>query len=162
MWETEAVPLLQLLINDMDDTARRYTDERLETVLLRTSMMVKRDGNFSADYIIDLDAGTITPDPGDRAAGTRDESFVNLMVLKAACFILRNEAIQAAGQGIDIQDGSSRISLRGMVDGKMKVAEDACENYDIGLRDFARGAVAGAIILGPYRAYSGFNPGRYR
>jgi hypothetical protein len=151
MWETEAVPLLQLLINDMDDTVRRYTDERLETVLLRTALMVKNDSKFAADYIIDLDAG----------------SFVNLMVLKAACFILRNEATQAAGQGIDIQDGSSRISLRGMVEGKMKVADDACGNYDIGLRDLARGAVAGAIILGPYRAFGGYarsypNDGRYR
>src|SRR5688572_21101303 len=109
MWEVEALALLQLVIGDMDDENRRYTDERLETVLLRTALLVQQDANFQADYIVDLDAGTITPDPGDRTAETRDESFINLMVMKAGCFILNNEARQAAAQGIDIQDGTSRI-----------------------------------------------------
>lgn len=165
MWETELVTLLRLIIDDMDPTAYRYTDERLGIVVINSAVLVLLDLRFQTDYIINLDGGTITPDPADKAAGTRDDTFLNLTVLRAACFIDTAETRTASKQAIDIQDGSSRISLKGTLDGRLKLLEiGPCAAYTEARDEYRAGnRSAGQAILGPYRYYGIHGSyGRYR
>lgn len=164
MWETELVTLLRLIIDDMDPTAYRYTDERLGVVVINAALLVLMDVDFDNKYVIDLDAGTIVPDPANRATNTRDDVFLNLAVLRAACFVDTSETRLASKQAIDIQDGSSRISLKGTLEGRLKLLEiGPCAAYKVARDEYRAGNryTAGEAILGPYRYYSAHGYGGY-
>lgn len=175
MWETEMVNLLRALIGDMDEgDEQRYSDSRLQQVILAAAQLVQTDIEFDTEYIIDVDEVRLEPDPTDRDAGTRDNWFINLVSTRAACFIDSLEARAAASQAITIRDGSSMISLGGtggMLQGALAVWEKgACAAYQKMKDDYNSGDVdsPGAIIVSAYGRAGGFGgcgypvDGRYR
>lgn len=168
-WQTEMVGLLRNLIGDVAYPPT-YSDDRLEKVLLTSAQFVAMEVPFTADYVSDIDNGTLTPDPTDRDADTRDDSFINLTVLKAACMISTSEARVAVGQAISIRDGSSAISIS--ADGRLRMWEKGfCSQYEKLRDEFLLTGMTngpGAIITGPiyetglFGYYGTRSDGRYR
>jgi hypothetical protein len=162
MWQTELVEFLRVLVNDTGSVS--YTSDRLTKVLLVAGIQVLQELDFQYDYVVNVSASTITPDPC--SASIRDDAFINLVCLKAACIVERGDAAIAAKQGIYVKDGSSAIDLRGSLQGKLKLIEKGwCAVYDEAKLQHqlnnsgAYSGVPGAAVLTPFRLEA--NPGGY-
>lgn len=150
-WQTELVELLRVMVNDLADTPT-YSDYRLQRVLVVAAFQVSTELDFSRDFVVDVTAQTITPDPTD--GDDRNDAFTNLVCMKAACITDRGEAAAAAKQAIAVRDGTSAIDLRGNLQGKLKLLEKGwCAAYDDAKLEYQAGQVhtAGAAIIGPFR-----------
>ena len=157
-WQTEMVRLLRHLISDLDEDEPTYSDDRLQELLLVAAQLVQGTVTFSQTYITDVDEVLLSPDPTVR--DQRDDAFINLTLLKAACVLDQADARRYAGQAIEIADYSSRISIRGIASAKLALLDKGwCKAFDEAKFEFESGNVgsAGAAILGPYRtAYSSY------
>lgn len=157
-WQAEFVTLLRVLIDDIV-SPQTYADNRLIQVLAAAAQLVTSELTFTNDFVVDIQALTIEPSPVDRAT-TRDDSFINLVCIKAACLVERGESRKAVGQGISIRDGSSAIDLRGSMDGRLKLLEKGwCFVYDetkLQYQTSRIGGVAGAAIMTPFRIFAGY------
>jgi hypothetical protein len=161
----EMVTLTRVLIDDLT-TPYTYADGRLTQVLAVAAQMVSTELNFSNDFKVNIQSLTITPNPTDRSAnGTRDDNFINLVCMKAACLIERGETRKSVGQGIAIRDGSSSIDLRGSMDGRIKLLEKGwCAVYEDTKLEYQAnrtGAIAGAAIMTPFRVFAGYKDVAY-
>jgi hypothetical protein len=153
-WQTELVEILRVLINDTSDTPT-YSDARLQKLLVVAAFQVVQELTFSQEFTVTVSTTTISPDP--TAAATLEESFSNLVCIKAACILDRGNAGTAARSGIYVQDGRSAVDLRGMAANKMAlldkgwcaVLEDEKLEYQAG-----QTRVAGAAVMTPFRAYA--------
>jgi len=156
-WDTEMIEILRVLVNDMGDTPS-YSNERLRRVLVVAALQVSGELSFSHDFKVKIEQPSIIPDPTDEEGGSRDESFINLCCLKAACIIDRGAAILAAKQAIAIKDGSSAIDLRGNLQGKLKLLEKGwCAVYEDAKIEYLTshsGGIAGAAVMTPFRLYA--------
>lgn len=103
-WQNEMVVILRHLIDDVCATV--YTDPRLEETIIVAAQLVNLEVDFDKVYTIDIDSLILTPDP---TSAVRDNAFINLVVLKAACIILAGEAKANALQAIKIKDGPTEI-----------------------------------------------------
>ena len=103
-WQNEMVVILRHLIDDV--CAVTYTDPRLEETIIVAAQLVNLEIDFDKIYTIDIDSLILTPDP---TAAVRDNAFINLVVLKAACIITSGEAKANALQAIKIKDGPTEI-----------------------------------------------------
>ncbi len=103
-WQNELVRMLRYLIDDV--TCITYKDDRLEETVIVAAQFVNLEIDFDKTYTIDIDALILTPDP---TATVRDNAFINLVVLKAACIVLAGEAKANALQAIKIKDGPTEI-----------------------------------------------------
>lgn len=158
-WEEEAVEILRVLANDLAETPT-YSDERLQRVILVAAKQVSDELTFSQTFVVDIMGCTITPDP--TATATRDDSYMNLVCIKAACIIDRGSAAQAAGQAIAVKDGSSAIDLRDTVAGRLKLLDKSwCKVYQDTKEEFLynTSGVAGAAVIGPFRKFARGNFG---
>lgn len=158
-WQDDMTELLRVMVNDMEDTPT-YTDDRLERVLAVAAFQVLQELRFSFPYVVSLANTTIMPDPTDPAS--KDESFVNLVALKAACIIDQGSAVVAAQRAIAVKDGGSSVDLRGVFAGKFALLEKGyCAIYKDSKKEYQAGQVriAGAAVMGPFRlyAYGGWN-----
>lgn len=151
---TECVTIIRWLINDLS-SAPTYTDQRLEELLLVAAQYVNQEIDFAQSYVVDADELTLTPDPTLRSS--RDEPFINLTCLKAACILDVAETRTATGQSIAIKDGSSSIDLRGNAASKLALLKAGwCAQYQMAKEEFLEGnrQSVGAIILTPFKIYS--------
>lgn len=159
-WPTEMTTVLRVMINDLD-TPQTYTDQRLQQVLAVCAQIVTVEMNFSQPFQADVVAVSITPDPTDTVNGTRDNSFINLVCLKAACLTDRGKASLAAGQAVNVKDGTSSVDLRGVAQARLALLQKGgwCGAYEDEKFAYLAGQVrtAGAAILSPFRIYAGFN-----
>ena len=157
-WQAEFITLIRVLIDDLS-SPQTYNDKRLTQVLAVAAQLVTNELNFPIKFKVDIQALTIEPSPVDRDS-TRDENFINLVCIKAACLIERGETRKSVGQGIAIRDGSSSIDLRGTMDGRLKLLEKGwCSVYDDTKLEYQanrNGAIAGAAIMTPFRVFAGF------
>ena len=163
MWQAEMITLLRVLVDDLS-SPYTYTDGRMTQVLAVAAQLVTAELNFPYDFQVNIQALTITPNPTDRA-GTRDDNFINLVCIKAACLIERGESRNSVGQSIAIRDGSSSIDLRGSMDGRLKLLEKGwCAVYEDTKLEYQasrNGAIAGAAIMTPFRVFAGFSDQAY-
>ena len=127
MWQAEMITLLRVLVDDLS-SPYTYTDGRMTQVLAVAAQLVTAELNFPYDFQVNIQALTITPNPTDRT-GTRDDNFINLVCIKAACLIERGESRRSVGQSIAIRDGSSSIDLRGSMDGRLNCLKRAGVQY---------------------------------
>lgn len=152
-WQTEMVYILRHLIDDYivddDDSNATYANTRLEETILVAAQLVQTDGvEFSNTYLVDVDACTLSPDP---TVGTKDNAFINLAVLKAACIIISSSYRTAASQGIRITDGPSTIDLSGKATALKDASKEMCERYESAKTQFNLSGVLGQAILTPYK-----------
>ncbi len=148
-WKPEMTSLLRYVINDVDETRREFTDERLCSLLVTSAQLTKGVVDFPKDYVVDIANSGISPDP---TVGERDNGFINLVLLKASCLLAGGEYRAATNQGIVIKDGPSSIDPRGMVAAKREMMKEACDKYEQAELEFRLGnSNAGEAIIGPHR-----------
>ena len=163
MWQAEMITLLRVLINDLA-CPPTYNDGRLTQILAVAAQLVTSELSFTSDFQVNVQALTITPNPTDRSS-TRDDNFINLVCIKAACLIERGETRKSVGQSIAIRDGSSSIDLRGSMDGRIRLLDKnwcaVYENTKLEYQTSRNGAIAGAAIMTPFRVFAGFSDQAY-
>lgn len=149
-WQTELSTIVRYIINDVDNTRYKYSDERIETTVVIAAQMVILDISLQTQYDINIQNISISPDPTE--TDPKDNVFVNLVALKTACIILGSEVKTEGANAISIKDGPSAIDLRGVASTISFLYEDICGKYDKLLKDYKEDLVvaAGQAILGPY------------
>lgn len=149
-WDDDMTTILRLLV--ADPNSETYSDDTLQLTIIVAAFQVLQQVDFPTAYALSVANVTMAPDP--TLTATKDDSFVNLVTLKAACITDRGAAITAANQAIYVKDGSSTIDLRAILKGKLRLlAEGWCAVYDDELLKFQsnRQGVAGAAIMTPFR-----------
>lgn len=151
-WQDEMVPMLRVLINDMEEDAV-YTDSRLEDMLIVSARLVEQEIDFSTSYTIVITDRGISPDP--TVTATLDDAFTNFTVLKAACIAdqstFRTKALAA---GIQAKCGPATLNTAGYLDGfKELLTIGPCAAYETMKTQWMFGKNITniyRIILGPY------------
>lgn len=152
-WRNEIPLMVRHLIDDLNPSAYKYSDERIETSVLVSAQLLTIETDFSSTYSIDISNGQLSPDP----TSPRDNAFINLTALKSACMIVGSEIKTEAANSISIKDGPSSIDLRGVASTLVILYKDLCEKYSKLLLDYrAGGSIAGQAILGPYSPASDY------
>jgi hypothetical protein len=158
-WQAEMRTVLRAMVDDID-SPQAYSDARLEQLLAVAAQFVANEMSFPLDYTADVTAPDISPDPTDRDGGSRNDDFVNLVCLRAACLIDHGKVRRAVGQGIMVKDGSSTIDLRDSAKGYLQLlAKGWCAVYQQAKDEYRAGqtgAGVGVAILGPFRAFAGY------
>lgn len=158
-WDDEMVAIVRGLIQDYADPDTgdppTYTDDRLSTIILIAGQHVQARVGTAASYKINVADVTITPDPTARA--NRDESFINLASLKAACILVNAEVRQFTAQGISVRDGTSAVSLSRSPASLSLMQKTYCSEYENALYIYqmngANGGVVGEAVVGPVKAW---------
>lgn len=149
-WTDDMTTILRVLVADPASTT--YTDDTLQQTLVVAAFQVIQQVTFDQAYTLSISNVTIVPDP--TLTATQDDSFVNLVTLKAACIVDRGAAITAANQAIFVRDGSSTIDLREILKGKLALlAKGWCAVYEEARLEFLtnKQSVAGAAVMTPFR-----------
>jgi hypothetical protein len=147
-WQTEVVPMVRILINDISEPYQ-YSDERIISTNLVAAKYIQFDVDFDYEYIVDMNAQTITPDPTE----VNDQLFIVLLSLKTACLIDQSALrTKAAMEGVRAVLGPASLAVNGsaaawemiLVHGPCKLYTDMSEYKDV------ENASAIAAILGPF------------
>ena len=151
-WDVNLVLMLRVLINDFN-APQTNTDTYLQRVLVAAGIFVNSQIELPEDYIYDISAVTITPDP----LVSEDAISEALIPLKAACIINQGDFQKAIGQGIKVRDGDTAIDTSVGFRGYKDILElGPCAAYDKLLWDLQRintdsvGASLNAV-LGAFR-----------
>ena len=148
-WQTEMTTLLRYVIND-SDSPQEFTDVRLQKLIASSAQLTLGVVDFTNSYTIDISATGITPDP---TVGTRDNGFINLVILKAACLLSSGDYRKSSNKGLIIRDGPSSIDARALVESKRELMESLCKDYAAAELEFRLGnSNAGEAVLGPHRS----------
>ena len=153
MWQTEMVLLLRHMIDDVEETYR-YSDSRLQELILAAAQLTIGEISFAQEYSVDIDAHTLTPDPTDSAAGTRENWFIDLVSMKAACVLDRGRVRKAVNSSFIAKEGNSMVDVRdagknaieAMKHGWCKAYTDSKFEYEVD-----RTSDVGAVILTPFK-----------
>jgi hypothetical protein len=126
-WNTEMPIMVRVLINDLSDSPN-YSDERLLQAIVVAAKYVQIDIALDTLYDIDITNPVISPDP----TINRDEVFISLVSLKAACIIDQSVLrTKAATEGIRAALGPALLSVNGSLDGiKMILELGPCAAYE--------------------------------
>jgi hypothetical protein len=108
-WQIEIPIIVRTLINDLGDTPV-YSDERIQQTIAVAAKYVQFDVVLDHKYNIDVANPNISPDP----TSDRDEIFISLVSLKAACIIDQSALrTKAALEGIRAALGPASLSVAG-------------------------------------------------
>ena len=147
-WQGEMSTVLRYLVDDINPAKYKYADTRIETTLLVAAQIVTLEVDFPNTYTINVEQCTLSPDPTD---DTKDNAFINLVCLKAACIMVGSEIRSESGNAISIKDGPSAIDLRGVTQNLNLMYKDFCAKYDSLLKTYQyNNTLVGQAILGPY------------
>lgn len=165
-WQDEMTEVLRVLV--ADTASATFSDITLQRTMAVAALQLSQQALFSQTFkgVPSSTSPNITPDPTDAVGNTRDESFLNLCCLKAACIINQGSAMTAAKQAIKVKDGSSYVDLTGILGGNLKLLEKGwCAVFDDELFKYQSGnsgEVAGACIMTPFRTVAtGWSNGNY-
>lgn len=152
MWNTEINTIVRHLIDDTDFNNPRYPDERIEQTILVAAQLIQTEVAFENTYSINVERCELSPDP--TLLEDKDDGFMNLTALKAACIILGAEYRAYGLSAVRIGDGPSSVDMtsaashiKSLYEGAMKRLEDYKMTYasSVGSR--------GKAILGPYGSF---------
>jgi hypothetical protein len=165
-WQGQMGTMLRYLVNDTDANNYQFSDQRIETTLLVAAQLTMMDASFVNEYQVNVESCLLSPDPTDTE--TKDNDFVNLTVLKAACVMLGGQIRSEAGNAISIKDGPSAIDLRGVAGTLSTLYMDICEKYEKLKDSYKRGVASdlGESVFTPYSPGSdyvsrGYNVGEF-
>lgn len=146
-WQNEMVRIVRYLIDDIDSTS--YDDCRLEETLLVSAQLQSSAIDFNNDYTVDVDNLLLSPDPTETTP--KDDWFINIVCVQAACIILNSEAKTLAAQAYLIKDGPSSIEMGGAYRAIKSIAKDMCCKLSQMIMQYKAGdSVGGLAILTPY------------
>jgi len=145
-WQNEMVRIVRFLVNDIDGST--YSDSRLEETILVAAQLQYASIDFSQTYSIDVDELSLSPDPTE---STRDDWFINIVCVKAACIILGSEAKTLAAQSYMIKDGPSSIDIGAAYKNTHQLYKELADKLDNMILQYKAGnGSAGQAILTPY------------
>ena len=148
-WQTEMVRILRHIINDLDSSNYSFSDTRLEETILVATQLILTEIDFDKTYTVDVDALALDPDP--TTSSDKDDPFISLVSLKAACVILGSEVRTNSLNAVSVKDGASTIDMKGISAGLMSLYKDLCGKYDQAVLQYKAGnSVVGHAILSPY------------
>ena len=148
-WQGQMTTIVRHLVNDVDSSSYTFSTDRLETTILVAGQLMIMNVDFNNTYDINVEASSLSPDPTD--TDTKDDPFIALACLRAACIIVGSEIRKESGNAISIKDGPSAIDLRGVTSTLIVIYQDLCKKYEEALLDYRAGnSVSGQSILGPY------------
>ncbi len=158
-WDVNLVLMLRVLINDLN-APQTNTDAYLQRILVAAGIYVNSQIELPEDYVYDIDAITIVPDP----LVSEDTISEALMPLKAACIMNQGDFQKAIGQGIKVRDGDTAIDTSVGFRGYKDILElGPCAAYDKLLWDLQRinadsvGASLNAV-MGVFREPNSISP----
>jgi hypothetical protein len=148
-WQGQMTTIVRHMISDVDPTAYAFSDHRLETTILVAVQLTIMNVDFANTYTVNVETCTLDPDPTDVAI--KDNAFIAIICLRAACIIIGSEIRKESGNAISIKDGPSSINLTGVTNTLTVLYKDLCSKYEDTLMQFRAGSsVAGQAILTPY------------
>lgn len=148
-WQGQMGTIVRHLINDLEDKNYKFTDQRVETSILVAAQLTIMNVDFVNTYDINVESCLLSPDPTD--SDTKDNVFITLVCLRAACIIVGSEIRSESGNAISIKDGPSAIDLSGVSQTLIVLYKDLCAKYDKLLMEYKAGSGSvGQAILGPY------------
>jgi hypothetical protein len=126
-WDIEIPIVVRTLINDLEDQPV-YSDERMRQIITVAAKYVQFDVVLDYTYNVDVANTTISPDPSDH----RDEIFISLVSLKAACIIDQSALrTRAAAEGIRAALGPASLSVSNSLGGFIAILDKGpCGSYD--------------------------------
>jgi hypothetical protein len=144
MWQDLSILLVRNLIGDPVSVA--YSDERILELFLASSVLVMFDNKFEEDYVVNIGALSISPDP------SLDLDFLALVALRSACVLLNSELRSKGAKKITMKDGPSEITVDNsdLMANLKASASAACKKYEDSIFSFAAGNSVGVAIMGPY------------
>lgn len=128
-WQNTSLLMLRTMLNDAGCGESKYSNDRLEDLLITSAYLLPIDINFNTTYTIDVEAYTISPDPISQTDGT---DFISFMVLKAACIADEgNFRTAALLQGVSARCGPATITTSNY-GGYLKelLTAGPCKSYD--------------------------------
>ena len=149
-WKTPVRLMVSVLINDLESSPT-YSDARIDQVAVVAAQFVNKDITLGNDYTIDVVGETISPDPSVTA--TKDELFINSIVLKASCIIDQSTfRTKAALEGLRAQMGPASMAVRGNLAGyQILLKEGPCALYYKFVEDYEiANATNISAILSPF------------
>jgi hypothetical protein len=154
-WQGEMTTMVRQLIYDVDPDDYTYSDERLETTILVAAQITSTEVDFENTYIIDVDQCTLTPDPTDPtsalSSANKDDGFINIVSLKAACIIMGSELRTNALNSVKVSDGPSSIDCTAAAGYIKYLYDNSCSQYEQFKFNFMAGTNAvGKAVLSPY------------
>ena len=135
-WQNTSLIMLRTMLNDAGCGETKYTNNRLENLLITAAYFLPIDINFNSTYIVDVEKITISPDPISKDDGPE---FINFMVLKAACIAdegnFRNSALL---QGVKARCGPAVLETNSygqylkelLTNGPCKVYDELKDGYN--------------------------------
>lgn len=147
-WQIEIPIIVRTLINDVSEQPE-YSDERILQVISVAAKYVQFDVSLDHSYSVDVSTSSITPDPTE----DRDEIFISLVSLKAACIIDQSTLrTKAAMEGIRAALGPANLSVAGSLAGfNLILDKGPCAAYDELVSHWdVREATAVRAILSPF------------
>lgn len=152
-WQNEISRIVRFLVNDID--AVSYTDDRLEETILVAAQLLIDNIDFDNTYTVDVDSLVLSPDPTELEI--KDNFFINVTAMKAACIILGSEAKTLAAQSARIKDGPASIDISSAYQSIHQLYKELCDKLDKMIIDYKAGnSVAGQSVLTPY-TYEGLD-----
>lgn len=154
-WQGEMVTILRQLVGDTDPDSYRYSDNRLETTILVAAQTTLSEIDFEKTYVVDVERCYISPDPTEATVSLdvadRDDGFINLVCLKAACLITNAEWIKESRNAVRVSNGPSSIDYTQVAAQFKSMSESFIrqyEDYKFALK--AGAAAVGKVVLTPY------------
>lgn len=155
MWPIELIEILRVLTNDIEEPPE-ISENALRRVIMVAALQVTQELNLRNKYKVNVATERIIPDPTVEAS--RDEGFINMVALKAACIIDRGNAMQAANEAIKVVSGKHSFDLSDKVAGKLAILKQGwCSAYDqtkLEYLNYEATAVAGQFVMTPFRLYA--------
>lgn len=147
-WDIDLVLMLRVIINDLN-SPQKNTDLYLQRILVTAGILMNNEIDLPFDYIFDISAVTIDPDPVIEG----DTITQALLPLKAACVMNQADFRIAVGQGIRVRDGDSAIDTSVSFRGFRDIIEiGPCASYEkIRWKLQASGANAVGAVMSPFR-----------
>lgn len=165
-WQGEMTTIVRHLVDDVDCDNYTYSDERIETTILVAAQIVFTEVTFDNTYTVDVEQCYLSPDPTDPSTGLstadKDNGFISLVSLKAACIILGSEFKSNSLTSVRVTDGPSSIDTGGVASHLKFLYEHACKRYEEYKFNYAAGInPGGKAILTPYSPGSDIVMGNY-
>jgi hypothetical protein len=140
-WQTILTTLLRAYIIDINSASYTYQDSDLLNFLILAGYLVQFEVTFSQVYVFDVTGQNITPDPTaiNVNTGQPDNDCISLVLSRAGALIVAAEVRGYGGQGISIQDGSSKIDLKRDLKALNEMAAEFKKNYETLKLEYLRG-----------------------
>lgn len=146
-WDTEVIEIVRFYIGDVD-APQKYSDARIKKAAIIASTILIQEIPFTNNYVIDIAAETITPDP--TTTNPKDTDFINLLALKTSCLIINGELKMYATSSMRVTDGPSSIDLGSIFSNLQKLNDNMCKMYDKNKNMYIIGQSGyGKVVLTP-------------